>query len=190
MKCLWLTLAVILIALPARAQDMGTPWAELGGNASVLVPILIEDGPFLVVGGGPRLGLPITRRLEIEALAEVLGPVEGSDATGFYLTQLKLRIGTSRPRPWWFTAGAGGGIAYTHFSEQRSPRLDGSTVVHPAYRRLRVQAPNTISAGVEWPRRLGRYASGSVALQVLVGPFSGFAVRAGAGMSLGLGRRR
>jgi hypothetical protein len=187
----WLTLAVILVASPARAQDVGTPWVELGGNVSVVAPILIEDGPVVVAGGGPRLGLRVTERLRIEGLAEVLGPVEGANPTGFYMTQLKLRLRKPiRTRELWLTVGTAGGFSYTGFDEHRSPRLDGSIVVHPAFQRFRVQGPNTVTAGIERSQRIGRYVSGSFALQAFIGSFSGVAVRAAGGISLGLGRHR
>jgi hypothetical protein len=193
MRRFWLTVAptLILIASPARAQDIGTPRVELGANLSVVAPLLIEDGPFVVVGGGPRVAVHLTRRLGIEGMADVLGPVESANLTGLYMTQLTLRLRESkRARTLLLTIGTAGGVSYSHFGEQRSPRLDGSIAVHPGYRRLRVQGPNTVTAGIERTQGLGRYGSGSLALQAFIGPFTGVAVRAAAGMSFGLGRRR
>ena len=193
MKRLWLTLAaaLILTASPAPAQDHGTPRVEIGGRLSVLVPIIFEDAPLAVMGGGPLLGLNVTPRIGVEVLAEALGPVESSGTTGLYMTQVKFPLGKSaRVRALSLTVGTAGLFSYHRYPEHRLPRFDGSVVVRPAYRSMRVRLPSTLSVGVERERAFGRRASGSVAVQGFIGPLAGFAVRAAAGMSFGVGRHR
>ena len=52
----WLTLAAgLLVASPARADDVKMPRVEVGGTISAIVPIVFEDSIGVVVGGGPRV---------------------------------------------------------------------------------------------------------------------------------------
>jgi hypothetical protein len=184
----WLALAAagILAASPAEAQDVRGPRVEFGGNLSVLA------GLGIVVGGGPQVTVNVTRRIAVELLADVIGPVEGSGTTALYIAQLELPITRSRGghRTWSLTVGAGGGIWYNRFRETRVARPDGSIVVYPAYRQFRAQSPNTISVGVAREQVLGRHASASLALQAVAGGFGGLGVRAAAGVSFGAGRYR
>jgi hypothetical protein len=192
-KRLWLTLAAAgtLAASPVRAQDVGTPRVEIGGSASAILSILYEDAPFVVAGGGPRVGLNVTPRIGIVVMAEVVGPVESSGTTGFYMTQLRLPLRKSGwTRAVSLTVGTAGLFSYNPHPELRNRRFDGSVAVRPAYRSLRVTGPNTVSVGVERQHGVGRHASGSIALQGFMGAMGGFAVRAAAGMSFGVGRHR
>jgi hypothetical protein len=152
MKHLWLTLAVaaILGTTPARAEDVIPPRFEIGGNISGIVPIVFADGPVVVAGGGPRVTVNVTPRLAIDLLAEVIGPFESSGTMALYQTQFKLPIGRSPDgkRTVSFTVGAAGTGWYQRAPETRIPRLDGSTVVYPAYRRFQLSAPNTAAIGV------------------------------------------
>lgn len=192
---LWLTLAVTAVcaASSARAQDAGPPRLEIGGNFSAVLPIVMADGPAVLVGGGPQLAFSITPRIGIALLAEVLGPVESAGITGLYTTQLRLPLTKSRrTHPLALTVGIAGLFSYNPHPELRLRRPDGSIAVHPAYRSFRATAPGNLVAGVErgYGIGIGRSTSGSFALQGVFGSIGGFGVRAAAGVSFGVGRHR
>ena len=195
MQRLWLTLLALaggLVASPARGQDLSPPHFEIGGNVIGVVPILFEDAPAVLGGAGPRLTLNLTPRLAIDLLAEVIGPVESSGQYALYQTQLALPIRRSPDgkRTLSFTVGAAGSAWYRHAPEFRSPRLDGSMVVYPAYRTFRVSRPNTVAIGVARQEMVGRRISTCFALQTYLGSLAGFALRASAGVSFGVGGYR
>jgi hypothetical protein len=189
MPRLLLTFAVaaILAASPARAQDIRPPRVEIGASLSGIVPIVFEDGPAILVAGGPRLTLNATRRIGIELSSEVLGPVEFSGTMALYQTQLKFPMTRSREgtRTLSLTVGAVGLASYRRVQEWRRLRLDGSTVVVPGHRRFQATAPSTVSIGVAREEVFGRYASMSLGVQGYMGAVGGFAVRASAGLSFG-----
>jgi hypothetical protein len=192
---LWLTLAAagILAASPARAQDLTPPRFEIGGSFSGILPIVSEDGPAIFASAGPRVTMNVTPRFGLELLGEVLlGPVESSGTMALYQTQLKLPFRTSRGggRTMSFTVGAVGLASYRRTRETRIARLDGSTVVYPGFRRFQATAPTTFAVGVARTALLGRSFSSSLALQGYVGPLGGFAARASAGVSFGVGGYR
>jgi hypothetical protein len=145
-----------------------------------------------VVGGGPRVTVNLWRQIGIEMLAEAVGPVEGSGTFGYYLTQVKVPIRKSAggARTLSLTAGVAGAASYQNIHETRIVRLDGSTIVHPGFQRFRVDTPNTFSVGVSGDRVFGRHASSGWAMQALIGPLAGFAVRASVGVSFGVGGYR
>jgi hypothetical protein len=194
MKHLWLTLAVAAIVgtTPARAEDVIPPRFEIGGNVSGILPIVFEDGPVVVAGGGPRVTMNVTPRFRVELLAEVLGLLESSGTTALYQTQLKLPVSRSRDgeRTVSFTVGAAGTVYYRRTRETRIVRLDGSTVVYPGFQRLQASVPNTLSFGVARDQVFGRYASSSLALQGYIGCLGGIALRASVGVSFGVGGYR
>jgi hypothetical protein len=193
MQRLWLTLvAGTLAASPARAQEVSPPRFEIGGSVSGIVPIVFADGPAVVAGGGPRVTVNITPHLAIDLLAEVIGPFDSSGTMALYQTQLKLPIGRSSDgkRTLSFTVGAAGTAWYRRAPETRIPRLDGSTVVFPGYRRFQVSAPNTVAIGVAREEVFGRHVSTCFALQTYLGTLGGVAVRAAAGVSFGIGGYR
>ena len=191
---LWPTLAAaaVLAASPAGAQEIRAPLLELGGNVSVLVPILIEDGPIAVFGAGPRVTVNITRRIGFELFSEALGPIDNSGVTALYVAQVKLPLRHSRggARTWSFTGGVGGGIWYHRVRESRMTRPDGSIVVHPGYREIRAHSPNTITLGLTRDQVLGRSIAGSFGAQLFGGAFAGIGIRAAAGISFGPGGYR
>lgn len=195
MQLLWLTLLALagaLVASPARGQDLSPPRLEIGGNIIGVVPIFFEDGPAVFGGAGPRVTLNLTPRLAVDLLAEVIGPAESSGQYALYQTQLALPIRRSPDgkRTLSFTVGAAGSAWYRHAPEFRSPRLDGSMVVSPAYRTFRVSRPNTVAIGVARQEVVGRHVSTCFALQTYLGSLAGFALRASAGVSFGVGGYR
>jgi hypothetical protein len=201
MTCLCLTLAtaVVLAAsaeapachdeAAARSRACKPPRVEIGGVVSGILPIVSEDGTPVVVGGGPRVAVHLWRQIGIELLAEAVGPVESSGTFGYYLTQVKIPIRKSAggARTLSLTAGVAGGASYERIHERRIVRLDGSTVVHPGFQRFRVDTPRTLSVGVSGDRVFSRHASSVWAMQALIGPLAGVAVRASVGVSFGVG---
>jgi hypothetical protein len=191
---LWLTLASagILAASAAQAQDVVPPRIEFGGSFSGLLGISPEDGVAAGAGGGPRLNVNITRGIGIDLMAELVGPAESSGLLGLYATQIRMRIRKSQggARTLALTAGAAGGFSHQSFNETRRTRPDGSIVVHPAYRRLRVQGPVNVMAGIERQQAVGRHASAAFAVQGLIGPFAGIGLRGAITVSYGVGGSR
>jgi hypothetical protein len=195
MQRLWLTLvalAAVLAASPARGQEVRAPHFEIGGNVSGLLAFGFEDGPAVVGGGGPRVTINVTPRLAIDLSAEVIGPTESSGTTALYQTQLALPIRRSPDgkRTLSFTVGAAGSAWYRRAPEFRRPRLDGSTVVYPAYRTFQVSAPLTLAIGVARTEVVSRQVSTCLALQTYLGSLGGIAVRASVGVSFGVGGYR
>lgn len=194
MRPFWLTFAAagMLAASPAWADEVGPPRSEIGGSVSAIVPIVFADGPVIVVGVGPRVTLNVTPGLAVEALAEVVGPFETSATMALHQVQLKvtLRKSADRMRTLSLTVGAAGSASYQHVREVRIVRLDGSTVVYPEYRRSHATVPGTLALGIVRERVLGRHASSRFEAQGYVGAVGGFALRAAAGLSFGIGAYR
>jgi hypothetical protein len=184
--------SALLAASPVCAQQMTPPRLEIGGSLSGVLPILSGDGPVVVVGAGPRVATNITRSLAVEAFGEVVGPTEASGTLALYVLQLKyaMRRSADGKGTLSVTAGAAGSASYQHWNERRLARLDGSTVVYPEYRRFRATAPNTVGVGIVHERVLGRRASSRFDLQGYAGGIGGFALRAAAGLSFGIGGSR
>jgi len=190
--CLSLATAVTLAASPVspdEASSRSRARVEIGGVVSGILPIVSEDGPPVVVGGGPSVTVNLWRQIGIEMLAEAVGPVESSGTFGYYLTQVKvpIRKSSSGGRALSLTAGVAGAASYERIHERRIVRLDGSTVVHPGFERLRVATPNTLSVGVSGDHVFSRHASSVWAMQALIGPLAGVALRASVGVSFGVG---
>ena len=189
-----MTRLILILALGVvwSSSDASAQRLEIGGNASAILPVVSEDGPAIVVGGGPRVTINIAPWIAVELLAEALGPVEDAGVFAIYGSQVKvpLRRSPDRGRTLSFTVGAAGAASYQRFPETRRVRFDGSTIVHPEYRRFRTSAPNALSLGVSGRHRLSRRAAGMWDLQALIGELSGIAVRASFGVSFGIGGYR
>jgi hypothetical protein len=187
-------LAVVgtLFGRPVRAQDLHVPRVEIGGNLSgVLTAFSGGEGPFMLLGGGPRLTANLSPRVSLEFLGDIVVPEVNSGHTGFYLAQVKLPfMTTGGGGTLSFTIGASGIFSYQHFGEVRKPRPDGSTVVHPGYDRFRATPLNNIALGLTREEAISRHVGGSLAVQALLGPSTGFSVRLAAGISFGPGGYR
>ena len=75
-----LTLAILILA--ARTASAPTPRAprvELGGTFSAILPVVAADGPMFLIGGGPRLGVNLTRTIGLQESFEMLGPFGDRD---------------------------------------------------------------------------------------------------------------
>jgi hypothetical protein len=190
---LTLALGIILAAQSAAAQQAILRRVEVGGNLSALVPVVYADGPIFLVGGGPRLAVNISPGIGLQASAEVLGPFgDRTGISGLYTTEFKfpLRRSRSGERTLSFTAGVTGMFYYARRPEHRTPRHDGSVVVQPPYRQLRVGAPRSAILGLGRDHAFSRRGSISTALQLLVGEMAGIALRGTIGVSFGIGGNR
>jgi hypothetical protein len=193
MQRLWFTLLVaagILAASPARAQDV-RPRLEIGATFSGIVPLVIEDGPGVVAGVGPRAAVNVSPRIALEGLADILGGLESYGTTALYQTQLKYAVRKAQAgRVVSFTVGAAGLAWYHRVHETRVTRPDRSIAVYPGYRRFRVNPPTTFSAGLAREQVFGRHTSSYLAIQGYVGAVGGIALRASVGLSFGIGGYR
>lgn len=181
----WLTVLVLLMGMStARADGIRVPRLELGGAVSGLAPIVAE-APYFVVGVGPRLTVNAARWLGLEIGVEKLGPAEGSRITALYLTQIRIPLRRANTRTLSLTVGAAGLAWYRQRSEARITRLDGSIVVHPAYRTAFVDPPNLPTVGVAHDAVVHRRAAVSFAAQAMFGEASGLAIRGSLGVSFG-----
>ena len=185
----FLAVAATFFARPVRAQDLHVPRVEIGGNLSgVLTAFFGGEGPFMLVGAGPRITANVSPRVSLEFLAEIVVPEVNSGRTGFYLTQVKLPfMTTGGGGTLSFTIGAAGTFSYQHFSEVRKSRPDGSTVVFPGYDKFRATPFNNIALGLTREEAISRHVGGSLAVQALLGPSTGFSLRLAAGISFGPG---
>lgn len=193
MRARWVTLvAVILTASSATAQEARMPRVELGGNISGFLPIYFPDGPIVLVGAGPRVGLNLSRKIGLQVYVDALGPTEVSGTNGLYAADVKIPLRRSRggQRTLSLTAGVTAPFHYSHVPERRVKRPDGSIVVQEAFRRFRAEAPATLIAGVARDHAFSRYTSANFMLQALVGPIGGVAVRAAMGVTFGPGGYR
>src|SRR5688572_9340209 len=195
-----LTLAILIIVLSAApaartasAQTPIAPRVELGGTFSAILPVVAADGPVFLIGGGPRLGVNLTRTIGVQGSLEMLGPfgdragingVYGGDA------RFAVRHGRDGQRTLSITVGLAGGFQYFRRSERRVTRPDGSIVVTPAHRRLRTSNPATVVLGLTSDRAFSRRGALSTAIQVFAGQLSGMAIRGSVGVSFGAGGYR
>jgi hypothetical protein len=184
-----LTAAGILVAHQASAQEAKLPRVEVSGVVSAILPIAFEGSPSVVLGGGPKVTFNVWKRIGVELQAEVIGPTEGSALYGLYLAQAKIPItrASSGGRGLCITAGLAGAASYQNVHETRVARPDGSTVVHPGFRRFRADAPNTLIIGVSRDHVVSRQLSGTWGLQALGGGIGGIGVRASVGVTFGMG---
>jgi hypothetical protein len=118
-----MTRPVLLLALGvlSSSPDAAAQRLEIGGHASAILPVVSEDGPAIVVGGGPRVTINVAPWIAVELLAEALGPVEDAGLFAIYESQVKFPVRKSPDgrRTLSFTVGAAGAASY-----QRFPKLD------------------------------------------------------------------
>jgi len=186
-----LTIAAVLAAAPAFAQEVVTPPVEIGVLASGIVPVSFDGGAFGMAAGGASITFNITRRIGVEAIGEIVGPTGSSALYGMYQLQGRFPIQTRGDgSAVWFLTGGLGGFFYTqHQTEHRQSRPDGSIVVYPGFRESEIDAPRLISAGLAHRRVLNSRMSLLLSTQVLFGG-GGIAPRASAGLSFGVRRYR
>lgn len=149
----------VLTVAPATAHAQSPTRFEIGAQGGAIV-FAAGDGA-LLLNGGPRVTLNITRRDAVELVADFLAGTEHNGAFGLYLLQYKrvLREGDRRRRTIFVTGSTAGTFRYDRQPEWREDRADGATIVHPAYTRAEVESPILIGAGIGLERAIGRYAS-------------------------------
>jgi hypothetical protein len=197
-RCLTLAILILvasaaLAARTASAQSPIAPRVELGGTFSAILPVVAADGPVFLVGGGPRLGVNLTRTIGLQGSLEMLGPfADRNGINGVYGADARfaVRHGQNGQRTLSITVGLAGGFQYLRRSERRVTRPDGSIVVTPAHRRLRTSNPATVVLGLTGDHVFSRRGALSTAIQVFVGQLSGMAIRGSVGVSFGAGGYR
>src|SRR5918996_545494 len=112
----------VLTASAARAQVQSLPRFEIGAQGGAIV-FAAGDGA-LLLNGGPRVTLNISRRDAVELLADFLVKTEHSGAFGLYLIQYKrvLREGDRRRRTIFVTGSTAGTFRYHRRREWREDR--------------------------------------------------------------------
>jgi hypothetical protein len=191
-RCLTLAM-LILAARPAASQTANGPGVELGGTFSAILPIVPADGPAFLIGGGPRVGVNLTRTIGMQGSLEMLGPFGDRDGiNGIYGADARfaMRHSQSGQRTLSLTVGLAGAFQYMRRSERRVTRPDGSIVVTPTHRRLRTSNPVTVVLGLAGDHPFSRRSAVSTAIQMFVGQLSGLAIRGSVGVSFGVGGSR
>jgi hypothetical protein len=174
-------------SLNAQIRTDSVPRFELGGELASVV-LLANDGG-LVLGGGPRISLNLSRRDAVELLVDAVAGTEQSGLVGLYLVQYKraLREENRRYGGAFIIACAGGSFRYDHNPERRTERPDGSTVVQPAYTYAQLAGPFLLGTGIGVERVLSRYATFRAEAGVLVVSFAAVGIRGAVGISIPLG---
>ena len=180
-----------LTASVASAQIQSPPRFEIGAQGGAIV-FAAGDGA-LLLNGGPRVTLNISRRDAVELLADFLVGTEHSGVFGLYLIQYKrvLREGDRRRSTVFVTGSTAGTFHYYRSREWREDRADGATITHPAYTRAQVENPILIGSGIGLERVVGRYAAfrAEVGALVPLRSLSAVGIRGVAGVSIPLGGR-
>jgi hypothetical protein len=181
----------VLTASGATAQVQSPPRFEVGAQGGAIV-FASGDGA-LLLNGGPRVTLNITRSDAVELLADFLVRTERSGVFGLYLLQYKrvLREADRRRRTIFVTGSTAGTFHYDRRREWREDRADGATIVHPAYTRAQVESPILIGGGIGLERVVGRYAAfrAEVGALVPLRSVSAVGIRGVVGVSIPLGGR-
>jgi hypothetical protein len=183
------TLAAVLAGqagAQTAADPVHVPRFEVGGQAALLF-VAGDDGVF---GGevASRLTVNVTQRDAVEFGAGVLFTCD--DCHALYLLQYKrvILVGTKRPDDRLFmTVGTGGAFYYEHYGEQRSPRPDGSVMVHPAQTNAGLDPPFLFSVGIGVERVVARYVASRGEAQVVAARFGGVGFRGMLGFSVPVG---
>src|SRR5687767_7018371 len=102
----------VLTASAAQAQAQSPARFEIGAQGGAIV-FAAGDGA-LLLNGGPRVTLNVSRRDAVELLADFLVGTEQSGAFGLYLIQYKrvLREGDRRRRTIFVTGSTAGTFQY------------------------------------------------------------------------------
>jgi len=190
----WVALAILFLTVrEGVAQTTNVPRVELGGSLSGILPVLPADGPGVVIAGGPRLGLNVTRTIGLQASIDVLAPFDDRGGTnGLYEAAAKfaVRHGQDGQRTLSITAGLAGGFQYLRRGERRVTRPDGSIVVTPPHRRLRTTNLTTVVVGVTGDHVVSRHSALSTGIHVFIGELGGMAIRGSIGMAFAIGGYR
>lgn len=194
-RCLFCGLILGLAAGPAAAQVVssvaidrgGFPRVEVGAQVGLEVVAGGGDGVVLL-GGGGRLGVNLTRRDVLEVLVEPSAGFENSGINGLYFVQYKRVLrdrAPGRAAP-FIVASFGSDFRYDRIPEFRMNRPDGSSVVYPAHTESWLHGPEFGGGGIGVEHIVGRYIATRAEVQGLF--FSGAAgIRASAGLTIPIG---
>ena len=155
-------LSVLLIGRDLNAQPVeAPPRTQLGGSVGVV---------FFLPTFGARLSVPLRPPLTLEAAGEYVPLTFDDDGAAWFLFQAQLRHRLNRGQVWRMHATYGATLfaKYTHRPEFRQSRPDGSVLVFPEYRRMRILRPPGIHAGFGAERSLSDRVVGRWDVQVLV----------------------
>lgn len=193
-RCLVYGLMLGLATGPAGAQVVspddvtkrGFPRVEVGSQAGLAV--LVGGDGVVLLGGGGRLGVNVSRRDAFEVLVEPSGGFENSGINGLYFVQYRRMLrdrvpGRASP---FVVASLGSDFRYDRVPEFRVDRPDGSSVVYPAYTWSSLHRPEFGGGGLGIEHIVGRYVATRAEVQGLF--FSGGAgIRASAGLTIPIG---
>lgn len=144
--------ALLLASATAGAQTAAigepAPRLQLGVTGGVVI--------FFPIGGA-RLSVPVHPRFAFEATAEFLPWVPFNEQDEKYVlfqAQVRQRWGSRRTWQKHFTYGTTVAVAQSYRRESREPRPDGSVIVYPGYRRVRVAGLPVLHGGIGAERPL------------------------------------
>ena len=152
----------VLLGRDVNAQPADVPSPiQLGGSAGVVLILPIF---------GARLSVPLSAPLALEGVAEYLPLNFDDDGAEWFYLQAQLRHRLNRGKVWRTHATYGTTLfaKYTHRPESRQSRPDGSVIVFPEYRRMRILRPVGVHAGFGAERSLSDRVVFRWDVQVLV----------------------
>ena len=155
-----LTVARTAVAQPAPAEaPAGRTSLAMSAGALVIFPMF-----------GGRLSVPLTPSLALEGAVDVVPWTIEEDRAKWLLFQPQVRHAVGHWRSWRMHATYGITLfgRYTHYPERRQTRPDGSVLVLPEYRRMRIAWPAGIHGGFGGERSIARHAAAQWDVQVLV----------------------
>ena len=156
-----LAVARTAVAQPAVGHAPSAPRTSLAVSAGALVI-------FPTFGG--RLSVPLTHSLALEGVVDVVPWTIDEDRSKWLLFQPQVRHAVGRWRSWQMHATYGITLIgrYTHHREIRQTRPDGSVLVFPEHRRMRIAWPAGLHGGFGGERSIARHAAARWDVQVLV----------------------
>lgn len=160
-------LSLLSVASAAAAQ---TPSAD--NTQPPRLQVGVTGGLFVILPmGGVNFSLPVDPRIAIEGTAEWIPVVPfDEDRSSYLLFQLQARQAwkASPTHRWHVTYGVSLFGRYKHQREFRQTRPDGSVLVYPEYRELRVQRPLALQGGIGGERPISNRLAMRWDLQALL----------------------
>ena len=155
-------LSVLLTGRDLNAQPVDGPSpAQLGGSAGIV---------FFLPTFGARLSVPLRPPITLEGVGEFVPLTFEDDRAAWFLFQAQLRHRLNRRQAWRMHATYGATLfgKYIHRREFRQSRQDGSVIVFPEYRVMRLVRPAGVHAGFGAERSLSDRVVVRWDVQVLV----------------------
>jgi hypothetical protein len=159
------TLFVLTVARTALAQPATAEAPAVRTSLAMSAGALVIFPTF-----GGRLSVPLTPSLALEGAVEVVPWTIEEDRAKWLLFQPQVRHTVGRWRSWQMHATYGITLfgRYTHHPEKRQTRPDGSVLVFPEHRRLRIAWPAGLHGGFGGERSLSPHAAVRWDVQALV----------------------